>query len=169
MLAAYFNKIGVGRILMMLLGNVVIGLGVSVFKLSGLGNDPFSGMVMAMGTLLHMPYANFQVILNIAVVTNTMPNTGISLPFISYGGSSLLSYMIMAGIIFNISNENIRYIAAELKSHPFANYILKYYKGFTDLDVMFEVLPKPGLFEKLYNYTNDKYKLKSVDWDTIVL
>lgn len=67
------------------------------------------------------------------------------------------------------TNENMRYIAAELKSHPFANYILKYYKGFTDLDVMFEVLPKPGLFEKLYNYTNDKYKLKSVDWDTIVL
>ena len=38
-----------------------------------------------------------------------MPITGITLPFISYGGSSLLSYMLMAGIIFNISNENIRY------------------------------------------------------------
>ena len=38
-----------------------------------------------------------------------MPITGITLPFISYGGSSLLSYMIMVGIIFNISNENMRY------------------------------------------------------------
>jgi rod shape determining protein RodA len=38
-----------------------------------------------------------------------MPITGITLPFISYGGSSLISYMIMLGIILNISNENIRY------------------------------------------------------------
>ena len=68
MLTAYLKKIGVGPIVMMILGNVVIGLGVSVFKLSGLGNDPFSGMVMAMGTLLHMPYANFQVMLNIVLL-----------------------------------------------------------------------------------------------------
>ena len=49
------------------------------------------------------------------------------------------------------------------------NYILKYYKGFTDLDIMFDVLPKPGLFEKLYNYTNTKYKLEFIDWDTIII
>ena len=67
------------------------------------------------------------------------------------------------------TNENMRYIAAELKNHPFANYLLKYYKGFTDLDIMFDVLPKPGLFEKLYNYTNTKYKLEFIDWDTIII
>ena len=38
-----------------------------------------------------------------------MPIIGITLPFISYGVSNLLSYMIMLGIILNISNENIRY------------------------------------------------------------
>ena len=38
-----------------------------------------------------------------------MPITGITLPFISYGGSSLISYMIIAGVIFNISNESMRY------------------------------------------------------------
>ena len=50
-----------------------------------------------------------QAIINIAVVSGSMPVTGVPMPFISYGGSSLLSYMIMLGIILNISNENIRY------------------------------------------------------------
>jgi rod shape determining protein RodA len=38
-----------------------------------------------------------------------LPITGITFPYISYGGSSLLSYMIMTGLIFNISNESLRY------------------------------------------------------------
>ena len=44
-----------------------------------------------------------QVILNIAVVTNTIPNTGISLPFLSYGGSSLLILLSAMGVLLNIS------------------------------------------------------------------
>ena len=44
-----------------------------------------------------------QVILNIAVVTNSMPNTGISLPFFSYGGTSLLLQIFEVGIILSIS------------------------------------------------------------------
>mgnify|MGYP002559779519 FL=1 len=51
-------------------------------------------------------YQQFQ---NIGMTIGLMPITGITLPFISYGGSSLLSYMIMVGIIFNISNETLRY------------------------------------------------------------
>ncbi len=51
----------------------------------------------------------YQQLQNIGMTIGLMPITGITLPFISYGGSSLISYMIMAGIIFNISNENIRY------------------------------------------------------------
>jgi len=51
----------------------------------------------------------YQQLQNIGMTIGLMPITGITLPFISYGGSSLLSYMIMAGIIFNVSNENIRY------------------------------------------------------------
>ena len=46
----------------------------------------------------------YQQLQNIGMTFGLMPITGITLPFISYGGSSLLSYMIMAGIIFNISN-----------------------------------------------------------------
>lgn len=45
-----------------------------------------------------------QIILNIAVVTNILPNTGISLPFISYGGTSLLFLMAEIGIVLNISS-----------------------------------------------------------------
>lgn len=52
----------------------------------------------------------YQQLQNIGMTFGLMPITGITLPFISYGGSSLLSYMIMIGIIFNISNEAIRNI-----------------------------------------------------------
>ena len=48
----------------------------------------------------------YQQVQNIGMTFGLLPITGITLPFISYGGSSLLSYMIMIGIIFNIHNEN---------------------------------------------------------------
>jgi len=51
----------------------------------------------------------YQQIQNIGMTIGLMPITGITLPFISYGGSSLLSYMLMAGILFSISNENLRF------------------------------------------------------------
>ena len=47
----------------------------------------------------------FQQIQNIGMTVGLLPITGITLPFISYGGSSLLSYMILVGIILNISME----------------------------------------------------------------
>ena len=47
-----------------------------------------------------------QVLLNIAVVTNTIPNTGISLPFFSYGGSSLVMLFFEMGIILSVSRES---------------------------------------------------------------
>lgn len=51
----------------------------------------------------------YQQIQNIGMTFGLLPITGITLPFISYGGSSLLSYMLAMGIIFNISNEDMRY------------------------------------------------------------
>ncbi len=51
----------------------------------------------------------YQQLQNIGMTFGLMPITGITLPFISYGGSSLLSYMLIAGIFFNISNEQMRY------------------------------------------------------------
>lgn len=51
-------------------------------------------------------YQQFQ---NIGMTFGVLPITGITLPFISYGGSSLLSYMIMLGLIFNTCNNNLKY------------------------------------------------------------
>ena len=51
----------------------------------------------------------FQQIQNIGMTIGLLPIMGITLPFISYGGSSLLSYMLLVGMIFNVSNESLRY------------------------------------------------------------
>ena len=58
------------------------------------------GSLLVVGVKAH--YA-IQVILNIAVVTNTIPNTGITLPFISYGGTSTLFLLTEIGIVLNVS------------------------------------------------------------------
>lgn len=58
------------------------------------------GMLLASGIVLMVA---IQVILNIAVVTSSMPPTGINLPFISYGGNALLIFMFAAGVLINIS------------------------------------------------------------------
>lgn len=70
-------------------------------KVAVCANDFFGSMV-ASGIMAHIA---IQVLMNIAVVTNTMPNTGVSLPFISYGGSSVLFIMIEMGILLNISSQ----------------------------------------------------------------
>lgn len=51
----------------------------------------------------------FQQVYNISMTIGLLPIMGITLPFISYGGSSLLSYMFLLGIIFNVSNESLRF------------------------------------------------------------
>ena len=62
-------------------------------------------MMIVSGVMAHI---SIQVLLNIAVVTNTIPNTGISLPFISYGGSSIMFLMIEMGIVLNVSSQSKR-------------------------------------------------------------
>jgi cell division protein FtsW len=59
------------------------------------------GALLAAGAMAHMM---IQVILNIAVVTNTIPNTGITLPFISYGGTSVLFLLSEIGLVLNVSH-----------------------------------------------------------------
>lgn len=57
------------------------------------------GALLVVGVMGHIA---IQVILNVAVVTNTIPNTGISLPFISYGGSAVLFLLIEIGIVLSV-------------------------------------------------------------------
>ena len=58
------------------------------------------GALIATGAMGHMM---IQVILNIAVVTNTIPNTGITLPFISYGGTSVMFLLVEMGLVLSVS------------------------------------------------------------------
>lgn len=58
------------------------------------------GSLIVVGVMAHFA---IQVILNIGVVTNTIPNTGITLPFISYGGSAVLFLLIEVGLVLNVS------------------------------------------------------------------
>ena len=64
--------------------------------------DVFSSLVVY-GIMSHI---TLQALLNIAVVTDTIPNTGISLPFFSYGGSSLIMLMFEMGIVLSISRHS---------------------------------------------------------------
>lgn len=61
----YFKRVGMKRVWMMLIGNLFVAMGVSIFKLSGLGNDPFSGMMMALGEVTGIGYAVFSILLNL--------------------------------------------------------------------------------------------------------
>ena len=56
--------------------------------------------LVVVGVIAHIA---IQVVLNIAVVTNSIPNTGISLPFISYGGSSVVCLLVEIGLVMNVS------------------------------------------------------------------
>lgn len=58
------------------------------------------GSFLVIGIAAHI---SLQVILNIAVVTNTIPNTGVTLPFISYGGTSLAILLVEIGIALSVS------------------------------------------------------------------
>ena len=58
------------------------------------------GALLVVGVMGHI---SLQVILNIAVVTNVIPNTGVTLPFISYGGTSIMFLMAEIGIALNVS------------------------------------------------------------------
>lgn len=76
----------------------------SLFTLRGIKiakgiSDPFSSL-LALGLTVKVA---IQVLLNLCVVTNTLPNTGISLPFFSYGGSSLLMLYAEMGILLSAS------------------------------------------------------------------
>ena len=60
------------------------------------------GSLLVVGVLAHVAV---QVLINIAVVTNTIPNTGIPLPFISYGGTSLVFLLVEMGIVLSVARQ----------------------------------------------------------------
>ncbi len=85
-----------GAILVILLFMLLIWRG---FVIALKAPDTFSSLVV-IGLISKVA---LQAILNIAVVTNTIPNTGISLPFFSYGGTALITQLCEMGIVLSIS------------------------------------------------------------------
>lgn len=86
----------VGAILVILLFVLLIYRG---FVIASKAPNKFSAMLV-IGIVLQIA---IQAFLNIAVVTNSIPNTGISLPFFSAGGTALVTQMMEVGIVLNVS------------------------------------------------------------------
>lgn len=60
------------------------------------------GSMICIGVMAHL---SIQVLLNIAVVTGVIPNTGVTLPFISYGGSAVAFTMVEVGLVLSVANK----------------------------------------------------------------
>lgn len=101
--AVYANNFGfIGSLLLI---GIILFFDIKLILLA-IKNSNLTNKYVIAGIVGMLIYQQLQ---NIGMTFGLMPITGITLPFISYGGSSLLSYMIMMGIIFNISNQTIRY------------------------------------------------------------
>ena len=89
----------VGAVIIILL---FIALLIRGFEIAMRARDKF-GSLLAVGLTVQVAY---QALLNIAVVSNTIPNTGISLPFFSYGGTSLILLLAQMGVVLSISRQS---------------------------------------------------------------
>ncbi len=89
----------VGALCVFVLFAILVYRGVSIARRAP---DTYS-RILAFGICIKI---SVQVLLNVAVVTNTIPNTGISLPFFSYGGSSLIMLLFEMGIMLSISKKS---------------------------------------------------------------
>ena len=74
--------------------------------------EDLTGALIATGAMAHMM---IQIILNIAVVTNSSPNTGITLPFISYGGTSVVFLLLEMGLVLSVSGYSGRNQKKEMR------------------------------------------------------
>lgn len=97
--SVYCEELGfIGAMLLLILFALLIIRG---YWLAIHARDKFSALVVVGITSL----LAIQVILNIAVVTNLVPCTGISLPFFSYGGTALLIQLVEMGIVLSVSRD----------------------------------------------------------------
>lgn len=97
----------IGALLIVVLFGVLVYRG---FKIAQAAPDTFGRLTAAGITMIFM----FQAFINIAAMLSLVPLTGIPLPFISYGGSSLLIMMFAAGILFNISKHTVKEAHADI-------------------------------------------------------
>ena len=76
----FFKNINWKHVLIMCIGNILAGMGIAIFKLAGLGTDPFSGMNMAVAAKLGMAYGNFQLLVNVVLLVVQVAGTGGTFP-----------------------------------------------------------------------------------------
>lgn len=83
-------------------GILILVFGLLLWRLCviSMHSRDLQGSLIGAGIMGHMA---IQVILNISVVTNTIPNTGITLPFVSYGGTSVMFLLAEMGLAFSVS------------------------------------------------------------------
>ncbi len=96
---------------------VMIAFGIIAYRgyrIAGRAPNPFAALV-AVGIT---SWIAFQALVNIAVATSLIPFTGLTLPFISYGGTSLYSFMIAVGLLLNISKQMVRHQPQEITDGP---------------------------------------------------
>ncbi len=86
----------VGAVLVIVLFALLVWRGITI----GMKAPDKFGSMLAIGLTLQV---GIQAVMNMAVVTNTIPNTGISLPFFSYGGTSLIMLMAQMGVVLSVS------------------------------------------------------------------
>jgi cell division protein FtsW len=118
-----FSIIGeeLGLVATLLIVLAFIVLAVCGFVIALNARDPF-GFLLAVGVTLLI---SLQAAINIGVVTSALPNKGLPLPFISYGGSNLLAMFACVGILFSIARqaparEKIPASSADAAENPFA-------------------------------------------------
>lgn len=84
---------------------ILFGLLIWRIAIVAINAPDLNGMLICSGVCIHI---GLQVVINIGVITGTIPSTGVTLPFISYGGSSLLVLCAEMGLVLNVSR-NIGY------------------------------------------------------------
>lgn len=89
--------VGTCSVLLLFVGIMVCGLTIAIGT-----QDPF-GRLLAFGITMMI---TLQAVINIAVVTGCIPTKGIPLPFISYGGSSLMNSLVSVGVLLNIARQS---------------------------------------------------------------
>ena len=86
----------VGAVLVIVLFALLVWRGITI----GMKAPDKFGSMLAIGLTIQV---GIQAFMNMAVVTNTIPNTGISLPFFSYGGTSLVMLLAQMGVVLSVS------------------------------------------------------------------
>ena len=98
--SVYCEEMGfIGAVVVIVLFGLLVWRG---FKIATQAPDKF-GCMLALGLTMQI---GLQVAINIAVVSNLLPNTGISLPFFSYGGTSIMMLLAQMGVVLSVSRQS---------------------------------------------------------------